>query len=101
MSEAGATSYLPLRDSTTEAVYQVAGFAVAGVASWRGIRARRAHVANLGAAFFTLLLYLRFYHWWWDWMPGYLFFLIIGLISIGLLALFRKLRVRVAEVANS
>ena len=101
LSEAGATSYLPLRNSTIEAMYQVAGFAAAGVASWRGIRARRAHVANLGAAFFTLLLYLRFYHWWWDWMPGYLFFLIIGLISIGLLALFRRLRVRVAEVANS
>ena len=83
--------------SVIESMYQVAGFAAASLAVWMGIRSRHAHVANLGAAFFTLFLYLRFYHWWWDWMPGYLFFLIIGLISIGLLALFQKLRVRVAE----
>jgi hypothetical protein len=65
-----------------------------------GIRSRLACVANLGAAFFTLLLYLRFYHWWWDWMPGYLFFLVVGLVSIGLLALFQKLRMRTAEAAR-
>ena len=75
-------------------------FAAAGLAAWLGIRARLAHVANLAAAFFVILLYLRFFHWWWDWMPGYLFFLIIGLISIGLLALFRKLRMRAAEAAR-
>jgi hypothetical protein len=33
-------------------------------------------------------------------MPGYLFFLVIGLVSIGLLALFRKLRRRTAEVVR-
>lgn len=100
LSELGALSYLPGRASTIEGVYQVAGFASAGLAAWVGIRARLAHVANLAASFFTLFLYLRFYHWWWDWMPGYLFFLIIGLISIGLLALFRKLRTRAAEAVR-
>jgi len=100
LSEAGALSYLPMRESATETMYQVAGFAAAGLATWMGIRARLACVANLGAAFFTLLLYLRFYHWWWDWMPGYLFFLVIGLVSIGLLVLFQKLRMRTAEAAR-
>lgn len=100
LSEVGALSYLPVRTSTIEVVYQVAGFAAASLAVWMGIRARLAHVANLAAAFFTLLLYLRFFHWWWDWMPGYVFFLIIGLISIGLLALFRKLRTRAAEAVQ-
>jgi hypothetical protein len=58
------------------------------------------HVVNLAAAFFVILLYLRVYHWWWDWMPGYVFFLLIGLISIGLLALFRKLRTRTGEAVQ-
>ncbi len=92
LSEAGAASYLPMRASSVEAVYQVAGFVAAGLAAWMGIRRRLPHVANPGVAFFAILLYLRFYHWWWDWMPGYLFFLILGLISIALLALFRRLR---------
>jgi hypothetical protein len=100
LSEAGALSYLPMRESALEMMYQVAGFAAAGLAVWMGIRAHLASVANLGAAFFALLLYLRFYHWWWDWMPGYLFFLIIGLVSIGLLTLFQKLRMRMAEAAR-
>jgi uncharacterized membrane protein len=100
LSEWGAVSYLPMRQSTVEVIYQVIGFAGAGMALWMGIRSRFAGVANLGAVFFILFLYLRFYHWWWSWMPGYLFFLMIGLISIGLLALFRKLRRRVAEVVR-
>jgi hypothetical protein len=33
-------------------------------------------------------------------MPGYLFFLIIGMVSIGLLAVFRRLRMRMAEAAR-
>jgi hypothetical protein len=100
LSEWGAVSYLPMRQSTVEAIYQVTGFAGAGIALWIGIRSRFAGVANLGAVFLTLFLYLRFYHWWWDWMPGYLFFLVIGLVSIGLLTLFRKLRGRTAEVVG-
>ena len=100
LSEAGAFSYLPLRASAIEGMYQVAGFCAAGLAAWLGIRARLAHVANLAAAFFVILLYLRFFHWWWDWMPGYVFFLIIGLISIGLLALFGKLRIRAVEAVQ-
>jgi hypothetical protein len=101
LSESGALSYLPVRASAIEKVYQVAGFATASFAIWMGIRARLAHVANLAAAFFVILLYLRCFHWWWDWMPGYVFFLIIGLISIGLLALFRKLRTRTGEAVRS
>jgi predicted RND superfamily exporter protein len=32
--------------------------------------------------------------WWWDWMPKYLFFLVIGLISVALLVVFKRLRAR-------
>jgi len=100
LSEAGSLSYLPIRESRLEMMYQVAGFAGAGLSVWMGIRARLAGVANLGAAFFALLLYLRFYHWWWDWMPGYVFFLVISLVSIGMLALFQKLRKQTGEAVR-
>ena len=101
LSESGAQSYLPLRDSAVQTMYQVLGFAAAGLAIWAGIRARLAGVADIGAIFFAVLLYLRFYHWWWDWMPGYLFFLVISLVAIGLLVLFQRLRTRMAEAALS
>ena len=97
LSEAGALSYLPLGESTIRTMYQIAGFAAAGLAVWKGVRAGLTAVANLGAGFFALLLYLRFFHWWWDWMPGYLFFLIIAVVSAGLLAVFRRLRPQAVE----
>ena len=100
LSEWGAISYLPMRQHAVEVIYQIMGLGGAGLALWMGIRFHFASVADLGAAFFAIFLYLRFYHWWWNWMPGYLFFLVIGLISIGLLVLFRKLRNRMAEGAR-
>jgi len=97
LSEAGQVSYLRWSSDAVEKLYQVLGFGVSGAAIWLGVRERLKHVTNLGAGFFTVLLYLRFFHWWWDWMPGYLFCLILGVFSIGLLVLFRKLRARMAE----
>lgn len=94
LSESGGHSFLPVRASAIEVMYQLVGFVAAGLTVWVGIRARLAHIVNLAAAFFVIFLYVRFYDWWWEWMPGYLFFLIIGLVSIGLLALFRIVRMR-------
>lgn len=91
---------MPLRTVTIETAYQLAGFAAAALTVWMGIRAGFSGIANLGAGFFAVLLYLRFYHLCWAWLPGYLFFLIIGLVSIGLLTLFRKMRLRLAEAAR-
>ncbi|MBK5292970.1 MAG: DUF2157 domain-containing protein [Acidobacteriia bacterium] len=99
LSEKGQISYLPWSEHMVEGIYQVMGFAVAGITVWLGIRAGFSIAVNLGAGFFLILLYLRFYHWWWDWMPGHFFFLVIGLISLGLLAVFRKLRARMAGAA--
>jgi hypothetical protein len=72
--------------------YQVTGLLAGALAIWLGIRRRLPVVVNLGATFFVVFLYCRFVAWWWDWMPKYLFFLIIGLISVGLLSVFKRLR---------
>jgi hypothetical protein len=100
LSEAGALSYLPLGESAIQTMYQIAGFTGAGLAVWLGVRGGIAELANIGYGFFALFLYLRFYHWWWAWMPGYLFFLIIAVVSIGLLTVLRKLRLRAAEAMS-
>jgi hypothetical protein len=39
---------------------------------------------------------MKFVDWWWDWMPKYLFFLIVGLTALALLWAFRRLRARLA-----
>lgn len=97
LSHAGHVSYLPWRIRRVEDFYEVLAFAAAAAAIGTGIRRRRPVVAYAGAAYFTVLLYWRFFDWWWDWMPGYLFFLILGLIAVALLAVFRRLRGRLLE----
>ena len=92
LNNAGQFSFLPFGRKTVEGVYQVVGFAAAVAAIWAGIRHRLAEAVNLGSVFFAVLLFNRLFIWWWDWMPKYLFFLIIGVIALALLAVFRKLR---------
>jgi hypothetical protein len=44
-------------------------------------------------------LYVRLHEWWWDLMPRYLFFLLVGLIALGLLILFQRLRRKTGAAA--
>ena len=53
-------------------------------------------MVNTGTAFFTLFLFFRLIDWWWDAIPKYVFFLLIGAVAIGLVAVFKRLRSRVA-----
>ena len=88
----GAVSYLNLDRDAVEAIYQVVGFLVSGAAIWVGIKRGWPDVVNTGNVFFTIFLYTKFYDWWWDWMPKYLFFLVIGLTAILMLLIFKRLR---------
>jgi uncharacterized membrane protein len=94
---AGRFSYLPLTVKATEVIYRIAEFAAAGLAIGLGIRANRLGIVNLGSAFFAVYLFNQLFSWWWDWMPKYLFFLIIGAIALLLLLVFQKLRTRTRE----
>jgi uncharacterized membrane protein len=76
----------------------VVGFVCAATVIWIGIRSHYTGVTNIGATFFTIFLYTKFFDWWWDLMPKYLFFFIISVISLGLLAAFKQLRSRLKEV---
>lgn len=96
----GSLTFLPLEKRNVEIFYQAVGLAAAALVMWWGVVRSTPGVVNLAAGFFALYLYIRLYRWWWDWMPNYLFFLIIALISLALLYGFQRLRRRVkAEAA--
>jgi uncharacterized membrane protein len=87
-------SFLPLDSSLVEKIYQIGGMLVAAAAIWTGIARQWTAVVNLGAAAFILFLYIRLVEWWWDWMPKFLFFLIVGALSLALLFAFARVRAR-------
>jgi uncharacterized membrane protein len=88
----GQVSYLMWPHERIEHVYQNASFVVAGVVIWLGIRRHLGEVVNVGSTFFVIFLYTKLYDWWWDWMPKYLFFLILGSLAVILLIVLRQLR---------
>ncbi len=90
----GSLTFLPFDKRNVEIVYQLAGLAAAALVMGWGVMRSMPGVVNLAAGFFALYLYIRLYRWWWDWMPKYLFFLIIALISLALLYGFQRLRAR-------
>lgn len=81
----GYTTYLPWRPDIIEISYQVAGFLFSAGVIAVGIRSASTRVANTGVVFFVVLLFDQFFDWCWDWMPKYLFFLIIGLAALAVL----------------
>jgi uncharacterized membrane protein len=83
-----------MEDKVVEHFYQMFGVIAAAGAVWIGIRRGWSGVVNTGTAFFTIFLFFRLIDWWWDWMPKYLFFLLIGLVALGLVAVFKRLRGR-------
>ncbi|NIP73958.1 MAG: DUF2157 domain-containing protein [Gammaproteobacteria bacterium] len=92
LSNWGRVSYLPWSGTAIEYSYQTVGFVLAGLTIWLGIRRRWSGVANLGSTFFVLYLYTKLFDWWWDWMPKYAFFFVLGLIAILLLLVMRRVR---------
>jgi hypothetical protein len=92
LSIAGELSRLPFATKTIEHLYQIVGFVYAASLVAAGVRRGWNETVNLGAGLFGVLLLFRFFDWWWDWMPKYLFFLIGGAAAIGGMLVLRRLR---------
>ncbi len=88
----GQISYLDFDRTLIQGFYQVLGFAGSAGAIWLGTKRRWPEVVNTGLTFFVIFLYTKFYDWWWEIMPKYLFFLVIGLSAVLLLVVFKRLR---------
>jgi hypothetical protein len=87
---------LPL--NVLHATYDIAGFALPGIAIWFGIRQRWTDVVNAGTGFLVVFIYAKCFDWWWAVMPRYLFFLLLGALAIGTMVLLARLRLRMREV---
>ncbi|KKO47103.1 hypothetical protein WG68_00125 [Arsukibacterium ikkense] len=88
----GRVSYLPWSAEIIEGCYQVLGFAASALLVLYGIRTHATKLMLTGNVFFALFLYTKFFDWWWDWLPKYLFFLLIGLTAILALTMFNRFR---------
>ncbi|HSX71617.1 MAG TPA: DUF2157 domain-containing protein [Pseudomonas sp.] len=90
----GRGSYLPFDYGSIEKGYQLLGFAASALFIWLGIRRDWAEVTLLGQLSFLLFLFIKMVDWWWDVLPKYLFFLILGLTAVLALLVLGRLRRR-------
>lgn len=93
LANAGNYSYIKADSELIEGSYQVAGFVLSAGVIALGVRYGWTDVVNTGNVFFILFLYTKVFDWWWDWMPKYLFFMVVGLIALLALLVFKRLRV--------
>lgn len=90
----GAGSYFDYPSEYIENAYHGGGFILAALLIWLGVRREWADVVNTGLSFFVIFLYSKLFDWWWESMPKYLFFLLLGLSAVLVLLVLRRLRSR-------
>jgi uncharacterized membrane protein len=88
----GSGSYLDLDSDVIEGSYQVVGLLGSAATIWLGARRNWADVVNTGVTFMVIFLYTKFFDWWWESMPKYLFFLLIGLSAVLILLVLKRMR---------
>ncbi len=101
LAEWGGHSYFPGATKTIERIYEFLGLISTAGFIALGIRRQWDGVVNLSAAFFVIFLFCRLYHWWWDWMPRFVFFGVIGGIAILLVLAFKRMRAGLKEGAEA
>lgn len=88
----GLGSLLPFAKRTNEAIFTAIFMAASAAWIALAIRNRWAWLTYLASGFFAIFLFAKMYDWFWNWLPSYLFFALIGAFSLGLIAAFRRLR---------
>lgn len=91
LGRAGNASALRLDAGTVEAGYQLLGFVLAALAAWLGVRSGWPEATGVAGGAFVVYLYVKLYDWWWASLPRWVFFLLLGLVAVGLLLLLRRL----------
>jgi|CXWL01.1.fsa_nt_gi uncharacterized membrane protein len=92
----GETHHASLFDgvnrSLLEGGYQLLGGAAFAVMIWQGLARDRGELVRAGTVGMGMLLFLRAVDWFWELMPKWLFFLLVGALAFGTLLLLRRLR---------
>lgn len=89
---ANASFFDGAHDALVEGIYQALGAVVFTVMVWQGLVRDRTELVRAGTVGLALLLFFRMVDWFWDWIPKWLFFLVVGAIAFGTLLLLRRLR---------
>ncbi|MDH4131026.1 MAG: DUF2157 domain-containing protein [Gemmatimonadota bacterium] len=88
----GQLSAIPGDVKTIEIGYKILGaIVIAGLVAW-AIRRDQRLVMQIGAAGAVLYLFMRLVDWFWDWVPQWLFFLLVGGFALAVLLVLRRLR---------
>jgi uncharacterized membrane protein len=87
-------TWLGLEQKVARTVWDTAGLALSAGAIWLGIRRGWDGTVYTSGVFFAIFLYVRLFRWWWDWMPKYLFFAVLGGLAIVLVVAMKRLRER-------
>lgn len=92
----GRLSVFTATSHTIEVTYKIVGaLAFAALVAW-GIRRDHRIVWQIGTVGAVLYLLLRLVDWFWDWVPQWLFFLIVGAFALAVLFVLRWLHQRMA-----
>jgi uncharacterized membrane protein len=94
LSKSGDLCCSALGPQMAEVTYQIVGLLLSAGVVAHGVRLGQGGLVNLGTVAFVVFLYVRLHAWFWDWMPKYLFFFLLGLTALVLLLIFRRLRTR-------
>ena len=97
LSVAGQRSWLPFEHYQVENLYQILGFALTGLVIAWGVRDRHTELVNGGMIFLTVLCLVKAVDWWWDWMPRWLFFLVLAAFAIGVMVALKRVRLVLAR----
>jgi hypothetical protein len=101
LSNWGEISYLSWSADVIEGFYQVIGFVLSAGAIWLGIKRHWSGVTQTGNVFLILFVYTKFFDWWWDWMPKFVFFFILGLSALLALIIFKRIRLNNLSVGGA
>ena len=93
----GRASHLTMDANFIEGIYQTIGFLSAAGFVGLGIRKHWPSVTNTSNVFLLLFIYTKFFDWWWDWLPKYLFFFLLGLTALLVMLMLKRLRLQLQE----
>ncbi len=75
-------------------MYDVAGFALGAAGIWVGIQRGWRDVVQVATGFLVIFVFAKYFDWLWDWMPRYLFFLLLGGLAVAALGILGRTRSR-------
>lgn len=99
LGSVGDLSWIPADGRALEVTYQVVGFLLSATVAWLGIRRDWPEVLGAAGVWFGLTVLVKYVDWWWDWMPKYAFFLVLGLTALLVVFVIRRARTYARRLA--